>query len=79
MTEVNIQQLLDELCVRLGFCLPPKVQKRLVQNPPIEPKRFCEVVIKAEGLDPSMIEKKLYRDVLSMVETAFSKGERIDT
>jgi hypothetical protein len=50
--EIAVQQLLDELCVKLGFCLPPDTQRRLRESPPLDVDSFTDAVFEAEGLDP---------------------------
>jgi hypothetical protein len=75
MTETQTQQLLDKLCVELGFCLPPSLQRRIVENPPKDTKRFTDVVIKGEGMDATLIDKHLYESMHSMVEAAFSQSD----
>lgn len=51
--------LLEELCVDLGFCLPPDAQARLIDEPPDGIDEFTDAVIQAEGLDPSVIPRPL--------------------
>ena len=64
----ELQALLDELCVRLGFCLPPQAQTRLRQTlPPFDVDEFTDAVFVAEGLDPRL-EKTLRRQVRQRVE-----------
>ncbi len=48
----SIELLLHELCVDLGFCLPPSSQQALINNPPLDIDEFTDAVIRAEGLDP---------------------------
>jgi hypothetical protein len=42
-------RLLEELCVKLGFCLPPSEGRRLEQLPPGDVDGFTDAVIEAEG------------------------------
>lgn len=49
----QIGQLLDALCVDLGFCLPPEARARLVQAPPKDVDAFTDAVIQADGLNPA--------------------------
>ena len=49
---VDIQPLLDELCVDLGFCLPLAEQAHLRQAPLVDGDQFTEAVLVAEGLSP---------------------------
>jgi hypothetical protein len=60
--EIEVQRILDELCVGLGFCLPPEEQRRLRESPPADADSFTDAVFQAEGLDP-MLEKRLRRRV----------------
>lgn len=46
------RRLLDELCVRLGFCLPQADKQRLINDPPRDAKAFADEVFRAEGMDP---------------------------
>jgi hypothetical protein len=52
--EVAVQQLLDELCVGLGLCLPPDEQRRLRESPPLDVDGFTDAMFEAEGLDPGL-------------------------
>ena len=50
--EAAVGQLLYDLCVDLGFCLPPDDQQRLRESPPQDPDSFTDAVFEAEGMDP---------------------------
>lgn len=71
LTPVDVQRLLDRLCGRLGFCLPPEAQYRLRENPPPDVRSFTEAVFVAEGLDPETADRHLYRQVRDVVAKAF--------
>ncbi|MBV9927571.1 MAG: hypothetical protein JOZ96_21315 [Acidobacteria bacterium] len=49
----HIAYLLDELCIELGFCLPPDEQMRLQDEPPEDVDAFTDAVFRAEGLEPT--------------------------
>ncbi len=49
----QVKQLLDDLCVHVGFCLPLADQLRLQDSVPSDPDAFTDAVFRAEGLDPS--------------------------
>lgn len=51
-TSKQIGHLLDELCVDLGFCLPPEARASLRAAPPADVDAFTDAVFEAEGLDP---------------------------
>jgi hypothetical protein len=64
----ELQRLLDELCVRDGFCLPPSAQEQLRQTrPPFDVDEFTDAVFLAEGMDPRLY-KPLRRTVRERVE-----------
>jgi predicted RNA-binding Zn-ribbon protein involved in translation (DUF1610 family) len=61
--------LLDELCVTLGFCLPPDAQEELKSNPPGDVDAFTDAVIRAEGMDPGLIDSALRRQIRELVDS----------
>jgi len=48
----KIQWLLDDLCSRLGFCLPRDERARIEQNPPRDIEAFTDAIFVAERMDP---------------------------
>jgi hypothetical protein len=66
-TEAEVGQLLDDLCVRLGFCLSPDAKRRLVQSPPGDVDAFTDAVFAAEGMD-GRTRKELHRKVRTVVD-----------
>ena len=75
LTEADAQALLNDLCSRLGFCLPPDEARRLNEKPPPDVRSFTHAVFRAEGLDPTTASRKLYRQVRDMVADAFTSTE----
>jgi hypothetical protein len=73
---VDPAQLLNDLCVRLGFCLPPDEQHRIIRLPPSTIDAFTDDVITSEGLDPATIRTDLRVEVRAMVARHFEKAER---
>ena len=49
--ESEVEQLLVDLCVRLGHCLPPAEKQRLLDDPPSDVDAFTDAVLAAEGYD----------------------------
>ncbi|UQU63310.1 hypothetical protein COUCH_30510 [Couchioplanes caeruleus] len=47
--EFEVEQLLYELCVGYGFCIPPEDQRRLRETPPLGVDAFTDAVLKADG------------------------------
>ncbi len=76
MSSAQVEALLYELCVVLGFCLPPDEQARLRESPPTDVDAFTDAVIRAEGLDPHAdIPLHMRRDIRSRVAEHFRKAE----
>lgn len=74
LSEPEVHKLLYELCVQLGFCLPPEKSRRLKVEPPMDVQLFADAVFFAEGLDPETGDRPLYRQVRNMVAAAFSRS-----
>jgi len=66
--------LLNDLCAQVGFCLPPKKRERLESNPPGDVDSFARAVCIAEGLNPDLLERQIYRRVRDIVATAFERA-----
>ncbi|WP_412540756.1 hypothetical protein R8Z50_34030 [Longispora sp. K20-0274] len=64
----EILYLLRDLCVDLGFCLPPDEQLRLSVTPVRDVDAFTDAVFEAEGMEPSH-HKQLRRTVRRTVES----------
>ena len=47
MTSQRMRVLLDELCIDLGFCIPPKNKAQLMSKPPSEATECVDAVIHA--------------------------------
>ena len=73
-------RLLETLCTKYGFCLPPLWQARLTKNPPQAVDKFVDTVFHAEGLDPLRADGTLYGKIRAEVRLAFeaTKSERLD-
>ena len=71
----DIDLLLDTLCVRLGFCLAPSDRQRMRTNPQSNVVAFTDAVFVAEGLDPTVADRHLYRQVRDLVREAFDRAQ----
>lgn len=72
----QVNQLLYELCVELGFCSSPSKQARLLESRPMGIEAFMGAVIRTEGLDPhSGMPRHLRRKVRTRVAEHFRKAE----
>ncbi|MBF9222301.1 hypothetical protein [Hymenobacter ruricola] len=74
LADTETEGLLYDLCVKLGFCLPVPLQKRIVNNPPMTVEKFAEAVYRGEGLDP-LLNSALYQQVYEMVAKAFERHQ----
>jgi hypothetical protein len=70
----KIEVLLSELCVELGFCLPPQEITRLQKNPPRDIESFTKAVFEAEGMDAGA-NRQLLRQVQERVAAHFRKWD----
>lgn len=73
LSEKEADELLNDLCIKLGFCLPPPAQRRIAKHPPSDLARFANVVYRAEGLDPGL-DSNLYRALREQIARAFQKS-----
>jgi hypothetical protein len=75
--EFDVQRLLDELCIKLGFCLPPDENRRLRQSSPADVDSFTDAVIEAEGMG-DMSYTDLRRQVREVVDQHMSRWVEAD-
>lgn len=66
--EAALEKVLDDLCVVLGFCLPPDEKAKLRSDPPSGVDAFTDAVIRAEGMDPVYVDGDLRRRMREIVE-----------
>jgi hypothetical protein len=52
---VDAAKLLNDLCVRLGYCLPPDDPQRIITDPPTSVETFPDAVVIAEGFVPVLM------------------------
>lgn len=50
--EQQLNNLLYDLCVDLGFCIPPEDSTRISQTKSYMAKEFAKDVVSAEGMNP---------------------------
>ncbi|MVF14718.1 hypothetical protein FT643_21505 [Ketobacter sp. MCCC 1A13808] len=60
--ESEIRCFLDQICVDLGFCLPPNDVDLLASRNQYIADEFVREIFKVEGLNPDL-ELKLFRQV----------------
>ncbi len=75
----DVQRLLNELCIKLGFCLPPDDIRRLCESPPDHADSFTDAVFEAEGMGGmSYVDKYLRRQVREVVDRHMSRWSPAD-
>lgn len=73
LSKAQVEPLLYELCVKLGFCLPPADQRRLERAPPVEVDDFADAVFVAEGMDP-LAHPRLRKQVCECIAAHFARA-----
>jgi hypothetical protein len=74
MSPTEVRQLLDELCVDMGFCLPPLARSQLEQMPPGEADAFARAVFVAENLNPEVADRQLFHQVRDRIADAMRRS-----
>ena len=70
------QSLLDQLCVKLGYCLTPQDYEAIEADPPTDPMAFAELVMKLDGVDP--VDREMLAPVLKLVLATFEGAARAE-
>lgn len=65
--ESHVEAALEELCAKLGYCLPPSEQEALLNDPPTDMEAFVDAVLLAEGLDPGSVAKPQRRQMIEIM------------
>jgi len=73
---VDSARLLNDLYVRLGYCLPLEGRQRIIADPPTSVDAFTDAVVAAEGLDPVLMPTEQRQQVRRMVAAAFGEPVR---
>ena len=69
---LDVYPLLYDLCVRLGYCLPPEPWDALMNDPPRDVDAFAEAVFLGDGLaSPRASDTAHWRLVRGVVESHF--------
>ncbi|RSN51860.1 hypothetical protein DMH08_29760 [Actinomadura sp. WAC 06369] len=70
----DVASLLRDLCIELGFCLPPEDHAALCASPPPDADAFTEAVFRAEGMDAEPHET-LWQQVHERVARTFENSD----
>ena len=60
------ERALEQLCVKLGYCLPPHEQEAILTDLPSDAEAFVDAVLVAEGRDPALITKQERRPMVEI-------------
>ena len=74
LTPHQVRCLLDELCIDLGFCLPPADIARLMDEHPLDARKFADEVYRIEGMEPGTSDIGLWRQVRDRVRAHFERA-----
>jgi hypothetical protein len=66
-----VEQMLYDLCVTGGYCLPPSAQEALLSAPPATVEAFTDAVLAAEGLDPELANREQRRALQAAIQRWF--------
>lgn len=73
----KIKYLLNDLCVDLGFCIPPKDAKRIVESKQLEADDFACQILVAEGMNPEyeiQWRRKIREKFIKQLGTKYYEG-----
>jgi len=77
LSEGTRNQLLNDLCVKLGFCLPMEGRNRILDDPPEYLDEFVDLIYEFEGLNPETADlhvKRMIRDMIIKAHHQTSQG-----
>ena len=72
--EREFHYLLHDLCVDLGFCIPPEDWERITRVKRINAEDFAVEVVRADGLNPEY-EQKWVKKIAERFLEHFGKNE----
>ena len=70
LTDKSIRRLHSALCNDFGFSLDVATVADLAGEHAQDELRFTEAIIRAEGLDPEMVDRHLYRRLRQVIREA---------
>ena len=65
--ERGVEELLQQLCVEFGFCLPQEARQAIKSAPPDTAEAFLTAVVAAEGLNPDTMARSLRNQMLARI------------
>jgi hypothetical protein len=71
---MDLDQLLEDACLKLGYCLSPDERQRLIQAPPTNIDAFTDAILGAEGLDVAVVQNEQRRQLRNLVAHHLESG-----
>ena len=68
--EQKLLYLLDDLCLKWGFCLPPDKMATIIKSQIYDARQFAKEVLEAYGMDPDT-ESKWLNKILELFNKYF--------
>jgi len=75
----KVDHLLDDVCIRLGFCLPPDARHRIASRKRLDASTFAPAVLRAEGFDHPEYETEWMSRLMERFEVYFGRSATIVT
>ena len=75
LSDRQLEELLGELCVELGFCLNPQAYDEIIRSTPTEISEFVDRIFVLEGLNPDLADSSVRRRMKGMVAAACRKHD----
>jgi hypothetical protein len=72
LLERDLRDLLDELCVEWGFCIPPAACDEISRRSSLSAGEFASAVLQAEGMNPEY-EKKWFQKLSDLFVGRFGE------
>ena len=63
---------MDKLCAEQGFCLPRATIEKIENGPPLTVDELTDAIFIAEGLDPLMSDRALWKGVREVVNAWYA-------
>jgi hypothetical protein len=65
--ESRAEAALEELCVRLGYCLPEDEAQSVLERRSYDLDDFADAVFLTDGLDPELIDRRARAEVVGVI------------
>ena len=70
----KLDYLLDDVCIRLGFCLPADARHRIASLEHLNASTFATAVLRAEGFDHPEYETEWMSRLMERFEVYFGRS-----